>query len=76
MSSGAVPWVVEFLISICPALPCHPPSRCHPTPGAAAPETVKLLIVSMNTLFSFLKLSLLFLCSFQSICLKGREVGQ
>lgn len=75
VSSGAAPWMMEFLISICPAVPCHPPLRCHPTPDATDPETVQLLIVSMNSLFSFLRLSLLSLFSFQSTCLKDREVG-
>lgn len=62
-----------FIISICPAE--GGALRSHPTPDAATLETVQALIVSMNSLFSFLRLSLLFLCSCQSTCLKGGEVG-
>lgn len=49
---------------------------CYPTSDAVAPETVQVLIVSMNYFFSLLRLSLLTLCSCQSTCAKGREVGR
>lgn len=73
VSSDTAPWVMEFIISVCPAE--GGALRCHATPDAAAPETVQVLIVSMNSLFSFLRLFLLSLCYCQSTCLKGREVG-
>ena len=39
---------------------------CHPTPDAAAPRNVQVLIVPRNSLPSFLSVSLLSVCSFQS----------